>query len=113
MGEDGLRTVEGRIRRINPYAAIHRTERCGIELRKVRERGAFNLDLILEVEPGFLTEDHDHEHDDRISSLCLVAGRPMARLRGVSRLAGDADFARDGSDSRLATKARGCTFHQK
>jgi G3E family GTPase len=77
VGEDELKTVEGRIRRINPYAKIHRTERCGIELGKVLERDAFSLDRILEVEPGFLTEDHDHEHDEKISSLCLVTERPM------------------------------------
>jgi G3E family GTPase len=77
VGENGLTTVEDRIRRINPSAAIHRTERCGIELDKVLGRDAFNLDRILEAEPGFLTEDHDHEHDETIASLCLVSGHPM------------------------------------
>jgi G3E family GTPase len=74
---DRLASVERRIRRINPYAAIHRTERCGIDLANVLGRGAFNLERILEVEPGFLTEEHDHEHDDRIASLSLVADQPM------------------------------------
>jgi len=32
---------------------------------------------ILEVEPGFLTEEHAHEHDGRIGSLSLVADRPL------------------------------------
>jgi G3E family GTPase len=77
VGADRLASVERRIRRINPYAAIHRTERCGIDLAKVLGRDAFNLDRILEVEPGFLTEEHDHEHDDRIASLSLVADQPM------------------------------------
>jgi G3E family GTPase len=77
VDEDGLASVERRIRRINPYATIHRTERCGIDLAKVLGRDAFNLDRILEIEPGFLTEEHDHEHDDKIASLSLVADRPM------------------------------------
>jgi G3E family GTPase len=72
----GLAMVERRIRKINPYATIHRTERCGIDLGKVLGRDAFNLDRILEVEPGFLTEEHDHEHDDKVASLCLVADQP-------------------------------------
>jgi G3E family GTPase len=77
VDENGLATVQRRIRSINPYATIHRTERCGIELAKVMGRDAFNLDRVLEVEPEFLTEEHAHEHDDRISSLSLVADRPM------------------------------------
>jgi G3E family GTPase len=77
VDEGGLATVERRIRKINPYAAIHRTERCGIDLATVLGRDAFNLDRILEVEPGFLTEEHAHEHDDKIASLSLVADHPM------------------------------------
>ena len=80
----GLATVERRIRNINPYAKIHRTERCGIDLAHILGRDAFNLERVLEVEPGFLTEEHDHEHDDRIGSLSLVADRPMKPNKFVS-----------------------------
>ena len=73
----GLATVERRIRNLNPYAKIHRTERCNIDLGQVLGRDAFNLERILEVEPGFLTEEHAHEHDGRIGSLSLVADRPL------------------------------------
>jgi G3E family GTPase len=69
--------VETRIRQINPYPVIHGTERCGIDLDKVLGRDAFNLDHILELEPGFLTEAHDHEHDARIGSLSLTSDAPM------------------------------------
>jgi G3E family GTPase len=79
-----LATLERRIRNINPYAKIHRTERCGIDLAQILGRDAFNLKRILEVEPGFLTEEHMHEHDDRIGSLSLVANRPMKPNRFVS-----------------------------
>jgi G3E family GTPase len=84
VDESGLATVEHRIRRINPFASIHRTERCGIELGRMLGRDAFSLDRILEVEPGFLTEEHAHEHDDEISSLSLVADQPMDPARFVS-----------------------------
>ncbi len=84
VDESSLATVERRIRSINPYATIHRTERCVIDLARILGRDAFNLERILEVEPGFLTEEHDHEHDDRIGSLSLVADRPMKPNRFVS-----------------------------
>jgi G3E family GTPase len=72
-----LATVEGRIRKINPYAVIHRTERCDLDLDKVLGRDAFNLERILELEPGFLNEEHEHEHEEDITSLSLTAERPM------------------------------------
>ncbi|WP_454632482.1 CobW family GTP-binding protein [Bradyrhizobium cenepequi] len=59
-----LAEVEARIRGINPYAKLHRTERCQVELADVLERGAFDLDRILDIEPDFLeADDHDHDHD--------------------------------------------------
>ena len=61
---DELREVEARIRGINPYAKVHRTERCRIALPEVLGRNAFDLDRILEIEPEFLEGDgHDHAHD--------------------------------------------------
>src|SRR6266852_3442084 len=59
-----LAEVEGRIRAINPYAKVHRTERCAVPLQEVLGRNAFDLDRILEIEPDFLAaDDHDHDHD--------------------------------------------------
>ena len=83
-----LATVERRIGNINPYAKIHRTEHCRIDLSNVLGQGAFNLERILEVEPGFLTEEHEHDHDDRIDSLSLVADRPMKPNRFMSWIQG-------------------------
>nr|WP_173363519.1 GTP-binding protein [Bradyrhizobium sp. ORS 278] len=61
-----LAEVEARIRAINPYARLHRTERCQVAIADVLERGAFDLDRILEIEPEFLNagDDHDHHHHD-------------------------------------------------
>jgi G3E family GTPase len=59
-----LAEVEARIRGINPYAKLHRTERCSVALADVLDRGAFDLDRILDIEPSFLeADDHDHDHD--------------------------------------------------
>jgi G3E family GTPase len=68
---DELAEVEARIRGINPYAKLHRTERCRIALPEVLGRSAFDLDRILDIEPEFLKTDgrrHDgHAHGDQHS----------------------------------------------
>jgi G3E family GTPase len=59
-----LAEVEARIRGINPYAKVHKTERAKIPLNEVLGRNAFDLDRILNIEPEFLeSEDDDHGHD--------------------------------------------------
>jgi G3E family GTPase len=65
VSADELRDVEGRIRAINPYAKLHRTERAQIPLAEVLDRNAFDLDRILDIEPEFLDAEaeHDHHHD--------------------------------------------------
>ena len=93
-----LAEVEARIRGINPYAKLHRTERCKVALSDVLERGAFDLDRILEIEPEFLevgdSHDHDHSHghdhhhghshgglkhyhDEEMQSLSLRTDKPL------------------------------------
>ncbi|MBV5269937.1 MAG: GTP-binding protein [Afipia sp.] len=62
-----LAEVEARIRAINPYATLHKTQRAQVKLSDVLGRGAFDLDRILEIEPEFLDDgghDHDHDHHD-------------------------------------------------
>ncbi|OJF89768.1 CobW family GTP-binding protein [Pararhizobium antarcticum] len=72
-----IASVEARIRRINPTASIIRSQRCDIDIAGLLDRKAFDLDRILEVEPGFLEEEHAHEHDDHITSFSLVERQPM------------------------------------
>ncbi len=59
-----LSEIEARIRGINPYARLHRTERAKIDIAEVLGRNAFDLDRILDIEPAFLEpeEAHVHEH---------------------------------------------------
>jgi G3E family GTPase len=92
-----LAEVEARIRAINPYATLHKTERAQVKLSDVLERGAFDLDRILEIEPQFLEaggHDHDHHghdhhhhdhdhgglkhyHDEDMQSLSLRSDKPL------------------------------------
>jgi G3E family GTPase len=94
-----LREVEARIRGINPYAKVHKTERCAVSLSEVIGRSAFDLDRILDIEPEFLGvndhhhHDHDHDHhghdghhhhdgvkhyhDEHMQSLSLKTDKPL------------------------------------
>ncbi len=63
VGAGELRELEARIRGINPYATLHRTERSKIAIDQVLGRNAFDLDRILDIEPNFLESDNDHDHD--------------------------------------------------
>jgi len=67
VSPDELSDVEARIRGINPYAKLHKTQRAQIPLDAVLDRNAFDLDRILDLEPAFLEgdeHDHGHEHGD-------------------------------------------------
>jgi G3E family GTPase len=93
-----LREVEARIRAINPYARLHRAQRCDVAIADVLERRAFDLDRILDIEPAFLEvddehdhhHDHDHPHDhDHSHGLKHYHDEDMQSIS--ARLAGDVD----------------------
>ena len=77
VSEEEIAAVEERIRRLNPAAAIIRSQRCDVDIAALLDRHAFDLTRILEVEPDFLDETHEHEHDDHVSSLSLTAREPI------------------------------------
>ncbi len=65
--------IEDIVRAINPSARIYKTTRSGVDLARVLDQGAFNLERALENDPHFLEhghEDHacgpdcDHHHHD-------------------------------------------------
>jgi G3E family GTPase len=65
--EDELAAVEARLRRLNPLAPIHRTERASAPLEAILGRHGFDLDRILDVAPEFLNPVHGepgHVHDE-------------------------------------------------
>ncbi len=68
-----LAAVRAEIRAINPFARVIETERCSVDLAQVLDRGAFDLNRILTVEPDFLKSDH-HHHDETVKSISLEAG---------------------------------------
>jgi len=76
VSSEELAEVERRIRAINKFAVIHRTQRSAVAIADVLDRGAFDLKRVLEREPEFLTEDR-HEHNDDINSVSFEVSRPI------------------------------------
>ncbi len=72
VSAEDLAAVESRIRAINPYARVHRTERCSIPLEEVLGRNAFDLERIIEIEPDFLETGHHHHHDEDMQSVSVT-----------------------------------------
>jgi len=69
-GEEALTKLEARIKGINPNASIIRTEYSKVDPKSLLNISAFDLDRVLEMDPGFLDADGgDHVHDDSISSV--------------------------------------------
>ena len=73
---DELAEVERRIRQINRFAVIHRTEKAALPIDQILNRGAFDLKRVLEMAPDFL-EDDEHEHNDDVSSVSFEVEKPI------------------------------------
>ncbi|MEB3291563.1 MAG: GTP-binding protein [Synechococcales bacterium] len=67
-----LDELETRIRAMNTMAKVYRTQDASVEMDAILQVGGFDLDRTLEIEPGFLTEEHEHEHDDGVTSVAIV-----------------------------------------
>lgn len=68
-----LAVIEEVVHAINPTARVYKATRSGVDLSRVLDQGAFNLERALENDPHFLAhghEDHvcgpdcDHDHHD-------------------------------------------------
>ena len=65
-----LHQIEDIVRAINPSARIHFATRSGVDLTKILNQGAFNLERVLENEPHFLDADDHHDHDHECGPDC-------------------------------------------
>ena len=61
--------VESRIREINTFAPIVRTQHGKVDLDAILEVGAFSLDRVLVDDPEFLDPDAEHQHDETVTSV--------------------------------------------
>ncbi|APR77641.1 Putative metal chaperone, involved in Zn homeostasis [Minicystis rosea] len=65
-----LDEVEARIRALNRFATVHRTQNAALPIDRVVDIGAFDLSRALTIDPKFL-DDGSHEHDSTIGSVSL------------------------------------------
>lgn len=67
-----LASVEAQIRAINPYAKLHKAQRCDVAIDQLLDRNAFDLDRILDIEPDFLESGHHHHHSEEVRSMSFT-----------------------------------------
>ena len=86
VSADDLDSLRGRLVRINPRAPVKPVHFGETPISAIIDIGGFALDSILEIEPGFLGEDH-HEHDDAVQSFAFRSKRPLdaAKLQAFFR----------------------------
>lgn len=104
-----LNELEKRIRSMNAMAKIYRTRDSQVEMDALLGVKAFDLERALEIEPGFLEEEHDHEHDHTVTSVAIVSpgevdgeklnawlsellrtqGPDIFRMKGILNIAGE------------------------
>jgi G3E family GTPase len=74
VSPEDLAAVEAALRKLNPLAPIHKTQRSNVPLSAILGRGGFDLERITSLEPEFLNPAHgeaghvhdescDHDHD--------------------------------------------------
>jgi G3E family GTPase len=67
-----LDEVESRVKAINGFAQIRRTQQSAVDLDFVLDIGAFDLSRALDIDPTFLT-DQSHSHDTSVTSVGIEA----------------------------------------
>lgn len=92
VSAEELAQVEATVRAINPAARIHKTERSGVALAEVLDRGAFDLSRALENDPHFLDADeHDHDHDGHDHDHHHASDIHDVSVQSISLRAGEMD----------------------
>eukprot|EP00945_MAST-04E_sp_MAST-4E-sp1_P004047 g4047.t1 len=109
--DEELRRVEARLKTINAFAPIVRSQQSRVSVDSVLNIKGFDLARTLEMDPEFLDTDAEHVHDESIGSLSICAdgdvhmmlvndfisdvlqrlGNDIFRMKGVLAVAGSAE----------------------
>jgi G3E family GTPase len=76
VSNEDVARIERKVRELNPLARVYHTTNSEIDLDRIINVGAFELEAKLEVDPKFL-EDLEHEHDAAVGSFVLHEERPL------------------------------------
>ncbi len=75
--DDERLDIEQRVRAINPMARMLSTSNSNVPMDQILGVEAFELERALSLDPGFLVDEHEHEHDAAVGSIAFVEDRPM------------------------------------
>ena len=78
--EDEQVRLRERLVRINPRAPIKPVHFGNAPIEEILDIRGFNLNSILEIEPGFLDDD-EHEHDDNVKSFVFKTDKPFDSIK--------------------------------
>ncbi len=87
VSADEREQLKARLFKINPRAPIKPVHFGNTPLADILDIRGFNLNAILEIEPGFL-EETEHEHDDAVHSFVFRADAPFDGVKLEEFLAG-------------------------
>jgi G3E family GTPase len=76
-----LQAMENHLRSVNPAAAVIRTNNAELASDAVLGVQRFSLPNLLSIEPGILEGEHDHAHDDSITSFAMDSKLAIDALR--------------------------------
>jgi G3E family GTPase len=71
MDASALASLERSLRSINPVATIIFTNNAEVSSEMLLGVQRFSLPNLLAIEPGILEDEHDHEHDNSITSFAM------------------------------------------
>ena len=72
VSEAEISEVEAKIKSINAFAPIFRTQKSITDPSQLINIGAFDIEKTLEMDPEFLDTDAEHEHDQRVTSMSSI-----------------------------------------
>merc|ERR1712232_1120601 len=72
---------ERRIKMINASVPIRHCIKSEVDMDYLLSIQAFDLDKILEMEGGFLDEEQEHQHDDRVTSVGIIVKGEVDQTR--------------------------------
>jgi len=72
VSEEDLVRVEKRLRSLNAFAPIFKTQNSVVSVDSVLDIKGFDLKRTLEMDPEFLNTEGEHEHDSSVTSLSIL-----------------------------------------
>jgi G3E family GTPase len=105
-----LDAIEGELKSLNPTAYVIRATQSRVPFNELLGTPRFSLSNLLEIEPGLLEDEHDHEHDASVTSCAVETeealdpflfnrwvnqlvqreGENLLRMKGILQLKGEA-----------------------